>query len=51
MNSIHNDIESIKSNLIRNAYPLFLIDKVIKKYFDYNFSRAQSQLKEKSDVH
>ena len=30
-NSFHNDIENIKSNLIKNAYPLFLIDKVIKK--------------------
>ena len=30
-NSFHNDIENIKSNLIKNAYPPFLIDKVIKK--------------------
>ena len=29
-NSFHNDIENIKSNLIKNAYPSFLIDKVIK---------------------
>ena len=28
-NSFHNDIESIKSNLIRNAYPPFLINKII----------------------
>ena len=28
-NSFHNDIESIKSNLIKNAYPPFLINKVI----------------------
>ena len=34
----HNDIENIKSNLIKNAYPLFLIDEVIKKYLDYKFS-------------
>ena len=33
--SIHNDIENIKSNLIKNAYPPFLIRKVIKKYLDY----------------
>ena len=26
-----NDIENIKSNLIKNAYPSFLIDKVMKK--------------------
>ena len=37
-NSFHNDIENIKSNLIKNAYPLFLIDEVIKKYLDYKFS-------------
>ena len=37
-NSFHNDIEIIKSNLIKNAYPPFLIDKAIKKYFDYKFS-------------
>ena len=29
--SFHNDIENIKSNLIKNAYPQFLIHKVIKK--------------------
>ena len=28
-NSFHNDIETIISNLIKNAYPPFLIDKVI----------------------
>ena len=50
-NSFHNDIENIKSNLIKNAYPPFLIDKVIKKYLDYTFSSNQNQLKDKSDVH
>ena len=30
--------ENIKSNLIKNAYPLFLFNKVIKKYLDYKFS-------------
>ena len=29
-NSFHNDIKNLKSNLIQNAYPSFLIDKVIK---------------------
>ena len=29
--SFHNDIKNIESNLIKNAYPPFLIDKVIKK--------------------
>ena len=46
-NSFHNDIENVKSNLIKDAYPLFLIDKVIKKHLDYKFSK----LKDKSDVH
>ena len=49
-NSFHNDIENIKSNLIKNAYPPFLINKVIKKYLDYKFLSNQNQLKEKSDV-
>ena len=47
----HNDIENINSNLIKNAYPPFLNDKVIKKYLDYKFSSNQTQLKDKSDVH
>ena len=50
-NSFHNDIQNIKSNLIKNAYPPFLIDKVIKKYLDYKFSSNQNQLKDKSDVY
>ena len=37
-------------NLIRNAYPPFLIDKVIKKYLNYKFSSNQNQLKDTSDV-
>ena len=40
-----------KSNLIKNAYPPFLIDKVFIKYLDYKFCRNQNQLKDKSDVH
>ena len=50
-NSFHNDIENIKSNLIENAYPPFLIDKVIKKYLDYKFSSNQNQLKDLPDLH
>ena len=50
-NSFHNDIENIKSNLIKNAYPPFLIDNVIKKFLDYKFSSNHYQLKDKSDVH
>ena len=51
MELIHNDIENIKSNLIKNAYAPFLIDKVLKKYLDYKFSNDQNQLKDKSDAH
>ena len=44
-------MENIKPNLIKNAYPPFLIDKVIKKCLDYEFSSNQNQLKDKSEVH
>ena len=50
-NSFHNDIENVKSNLIKNAYLPFLIDKVIKKYLDYKFSSNQNQLIDALDVH
>ena len=36
-NSFHNDIECIKSNLLENAHPPLLINKVIKKYRNYKF--------------
>ena len=49
-NSFHNDIENIKSNLIKNAYPPFLINKVIKKYLDHKFSCNQNQLKDTPDL-
>ena len=44
-------MENIKSNFVKNAYPPFLIDKVIEKYHDYKFSSNQNQLKDKPDVH
>ena len=50
-NSVHNDIECIKSTLVKNAYPSFLIDEFIKKYLNYKFSSNQNQLKDTSDVH
>ena len=50
-NSFHNDIENIRSDLIKNSYRPFLINKVIKKYLDYMFCSNQNQLKDKSDVH
>ena len=43
--------ENIKFNVIKNAYPPFLIDKLIKEYLDYKFSINQNQLKDKWDVH
>ena len=49
--SLHNDLENIKFNLIKNEYQPFLIDKVIKKYLNYKFSSNQNQLKDKSDVY
>ena len=50
-NSFNKDIENMKSSLIKNAYPPFLIDKVIKKYLDHKFSSNQNQLKDISDVY
>ena len=50
-NTFHNDMENIKNNLIKNAYPPFLIDKVTKKYLDYKLCSNQNQLKDKSDIH
>ena len=50
-NSFLNDIENIKSNFIKNQYPPFLIEKVIKNYLLSKFSSNQTQLKDKSDVH
>ena len=44
-NSFHSDIGNIKSILIKNACPPFLIDKNIKKYLDYMCSSNQNQLK------
>ena len=49
-NFFHIDIEIIKPKLIKNVYPPFLIDKVMKKYPGYQFSSGQNQLKGKSDV-
>ena len=49
--SFYNDIENIKSNLFKNAYPPFLIDNVIKTYLDHSFSSNQNQLKDTSNVY
>ena len=45
-NSFYKDIENIKSNLSKNVYPPFLIDKFIKKYLDHQFFSNHNQLKE-----
>ena len=50
-NSFHNNKENIKSNLIKNAYPPFLIDKFIKKHLGHKFSSNQNQLKDTSGVY
>ena len=50
-NSFHNDIENINFSLNKNAYPLFLINKVINKYLDYKFCSNQSQLRDISCCH
>ena len=50
-NSFHDYIENIKSNLNKNAYPPFLIDKVIKRYLNHKFSGNQHQLKSISNVY
>ena len=39
------------SNLIKNASPPSLIDKVIKKYLNDKFSSNKNQLKDTSDVY
>ena len=44
-------MENINYNLIKNAYPPFLIDKRITKYLNYKFSSNQNQLKDTTDVH
>ena len=50
-NSFHNDIESIKSKLIKNIYTILLVKKVIRKILNYKVSNNKNKLKDKSDVH
>ena len=49
--SFHNGIENIKYILTKNAYPPFVIDKVIKKCFTYKFSSNKNQVKDTLDPH
>ena len=46
----NDDIENIKSNLIKYAYPSCLINKVTKKYLDHTYSSNKTQLKDTSDI-
>ena len=50
-NYFHNDLENIKSNLIENASPPFLICKFIKYYLNRKFSSNQNQLRETSNLY
>ena len=50
-NSFHNDIKSIKSNLIKNGYSPFLIGKIIQNYLNQKFCSNKNQLKDTSDVY
>ena len=50
-NSFHKDIENIKSNHIKNAYPPFISKIVIKKYLNHNLFSNQNQLKDTPDVY
>ena len=38
-------------NLIKNVYPPFVINQVIKEYLDRRFSSNQNQLKDTSEAH
>ena len=40
-----------RHNLIKKTYAPFLIDRVIKKYLDHNFSSNKNQLKNTSKVY
>ena len=50
-NYFHNDIEIIKSNLLKNAYPPFLINQIIKIYLNYKLFSNQSESKDISHFH
>ena len=51
MKSFYSKLRNVKSNLIKNAYPPFLIDKVIKRYLDHKFSNNKNELKDRSDLY
>ena len=49
-NSFHIYVKSIKSNLVKNSYPPFLISKIIKKYLNHKISSNKKELKDTYDV-
>ena len=49
--SFQKNIENIKSSLVKNVYPPFLINKAVKKYVGCKYSSSEKQLKDKSDVY
>ena len=48
--SFHNDLSTIKNNLIKNSYPSHLIDKIIKNYLNIKLSASPTEPKVKSQV-
>ena len=51
-NSFHNDIETLSLSFLKvHIYPLFLINKVIKKFLNHTFSSNQDQFKDTFDVY
>ena len=50
-NSFYNDIENIKSNLIKNAYPPFLINKSLKSTSILSCLVTKNQLRDTSDTY
>ena len=51
LNNRHPNIKFRLNLILKNAYPPFLIEKIIKKYHDYKFSNNQNQLRDQADVH
>ena len=51
LNNRHPNIKFRLNLTLKNAYPPFLIEKIIKKYHDYKFSNNQNQLRDQADVH
>ena len=50
-NCFQNDTKNIKSNLIKNAYPPIIVNKVLKKDLGCKLSSNQNQLNDTSNVY